>query len=72
MSASDVGTVARLRRELVAAQKRSDKLAMARAALPIGSSRARITTANARWSSAAEARDRAQKELDDALAGGSQ
>lgn len=35
----------------------------ARAALPPGSSRARVTTANARWSTACEARDRREAAL---------
>lgn len=50
--------------ELVAAWKAYDgaqhaslKAAAARAALPIGSSRARVTTAEARWAQNAERRD---------------
>jgi hypothetical protein len=39
------------------------KAAEARAALPPGSSRARVTTANARWARFAEARDRREREL---------
>jgi hypothetical protein len=42
------------------AQAASDKACEARQALPPGSSRARVTTANARWASAAEQRDKIQ------------
>lgn len=45
-------------RAYLAAEKASARAADARAALPIGASRARVTTANARWRSAAEERDR--------------
>jgi septal ring factor EnvC (AmiA/AmiB activator) len=62
--------VARLQRELAGAEKRSAKLAAARAALPPGSSRARVTTANARWARAAEYRDRVAAYLDKALVDG--
>lgn len=44
-------------RELDKAHRRSVKAADARHDLPPGSSRARVTTANARWARAAEARD---------------
>lgn len=50
--------VARLERELARAQAKSDKASEACRALPPGSTRARVTTANARWMRAAEARDR--------------
>ena len=56
--------VMRLTRELAAAQAASDKASRARAALPAGSSRAKVTTANARWARAAEHRDRIAAELD--------
>lgn len=46
-----------LNRSLRDARKKSAKAAEARAALPAGSSRARVTTANARWMRAAEHRD---------------
>ena len=36
----------------------SHKASLARQALPMGSSRAKVTTANARWTSHAEERDR--------------
>lgn len=45
-------------RAYLAAERASARAADARAALPIGSTRARVTTANARWKSAAEERDR--------------
>jgi hypothetical protein len=50
-------SIAQLRRELAAAERKSAKAAEARSSLPPGSSRARVTTANARWARAAEARD---------------
>lgn len=54
----------RLKKELVKAQTKSRKAAAARHALPPGSSRARVTTANARWANAAEARDRLQEQIE--------
>jgi hypothetical protein len=51
-------TLATVERELAAAQRASERAAQARAALPAGSSRARVTTANAKWMRAAEHRDR--------------
>jgi len=59
-----VKTVAQLERALAAAQAKSDRAMEARQRLAPGSSRARVTTANARWSIAAEARDRIAAELD--------
>jgi hypothetical protein len=53
-----------LERALQKAQAASDRASEARRALPPGSSRARVTTANARWMRAAEERDRVQKLLD--------
>ena len=47
----------------IAAAKKSAKCSEARGALPAGSTRARVTTANARWMRAAEERDRVEKEL---------
>lgn len=58
--------VRKLRRLLDAATAKSAKLAEARAALPAGSTRARVTTANARWARAAEARDLYARQLADA------
>lgn len=43
--------------------KASEKAFEARAAQPPGSSRAKVTTANARWMAYAEARDRREKQL---------
>jgi len=60
--------IARLRKSLAAAQKRSLQCAERRAALPAGSSRARVTTANANWARAAEHRDRIATLLELALA----
>jgi hypothetical protein len=57
----------KLRRELERLEKQSAKHAAARAALDAGTSRARVTTANARWARSAEARDLAAKNLADAL-----
>ena len=45
------------------AQAASERAMDARGALPPGSSRARVTTANARWASAAEHRDRVRDAL---------
>ena len=50
--------------ELYEAEVKSARLAEARAALPAGSSRARVTSANARWMRAAEHRDRLRAELE--------
>lgn len=47
-------------RALLDAQRASEKLADKRLAHPPGSTRARVTTANARWANAAEARDHAE------------
>jgi sirohydrochlorin ferrochelatase len=51
--------------ELTAAERKaqvaSERACMARGNLPAGSSRARVTTANARWARAAEERDRVQE-----------
>lgn len=55
-------------RALDAAQKASTKASDARSALPAGSSRARVTTANARWMRASEHRDRCEAALRAALA----
>lgn len=52
-------------RALAAAQRACDKRTAARAALPAGSSRARVTTANARWARACEQRDLCEKALRD-------
>lgn len=67
---SESKRIAKLRRELEQAQRKSDAACARRAALPIGTSRARITTANAKWMIAAEARDRADAALRAALADG--
>lgn len=48
---------------LVRAQEASWRCSDARAALPTGSSRAKVTSANARWARAAEDRDRAYAEF---------
>lgn len=57
-------TLVRLRADLEKAQKKSMKAAEARWRLPPGSARARVTTANARWAQAAEARDRIQEKIE--------
>lgn len=49
--------------DLESAEKATQKCTAARAALPAGSSRARVTTANARWMTAAEHRDRCEARL---------
>jgi hypothetical protein len=53
-------------REIIAwlkAYDASEKASQARAALPTGSSRPKVTTANARWTRLAEERDRLEKQL---------
>lgn len=52
-----------LARRLESAERAAIKTAVARAALPAGSSRARVTTANARWTRAAEHRGRCEAAL---------
>lgn len=59
--------ISKARAALARAQRASERAADARAALPMGSSRARVTTANARWRAAAEARDRAEAHLNSLL-----
>jgi hypothetical protein len=59
--------VRELRKALAKAQAASTKASEARAALPAGSTRARVTSANARWMRCAEERDRIQAELDKAI-----
>lgn len=54
-------------RALARAEQKSQQLAERRAALPPGSSRARVTSANARWARAAEHRDRCMTAASDAL-----
>lgn len=68
LTPADRPRIQRLQRELKAAQAKSDRLCRSRAALPPGSSRARVTTANARWARAAEARDRIAAQLDALMA----
>jgi len=60
-------TVAVIERELRAAEQKSLAASDRRRALPPGTSRSRVTTANARWISAAEERDRLRRELAAAL-----
>lgn len=61
-------TIADLEKKLAAAQAASLRWAYRRGALPAGSSRARVTTANANWARAAEHRDRIADLLDKARA----
>ena len=56
--------IARFERELAKADALSKKRCDARGALGAGSTRARITSANAAWMSAAEHRDRLAERLD--------
>lgn len=48
-------------RDLAAAEAKVERASETRRSLPPGSSRARVTTANARWSTACEQRDRVQR-----------
>lgn len=54
-----------LERLLQIAEDRAANAAEARQKLPAGTSRARVTSANARWASAAEERDRVRQQLED-------
>lgn len=54
-----------LQAEWVRAKDKSERLSLARAALPPGSSRARVTTANAKWKRAAEYRDLVAKRIEE-------
>ena len=58
--------IATLRKRLVAATKAAERASEARRALPPGSSRARVTTANARWAARCEERDRIMAQLEQA------
>lgn len=60
--------VAQLEKALERAQAASSKASEARAALPAGSSRKRVTSANARWMRKAEERDRIAAQLEQARA----
>lgn len=57
-----------LLREFVAAVVASHNAAEARRALPAGSSRAKVTTANSRWTAQSENRDRLAAQLPAELA----
>lgn len=63
MSGGLVTELDRLRKELASLEAKSAKLAAARASLPPGSTRARVTTANARWARAAEARETIRRHI---------
>jgi hypothetical protein len=65
-STENLARVAELEKKLAAAQKKSMEWAMRRGALPAGSTRARVTTANAEWARAAEHRDRIADALEQA------
>lgn len=54
----DLDRLIDLLRQYKAASTQSEKASAAREALPAGSSRAKVTTANARWARAAEERER--------------
>lgn len=60
--------LAKAEKALAKAQAESTKASEARFALPAGSSRARVTTANARWMSKSEHRDRCAREVEEARA----
>lgn len=61
-----MSTIHELEQLLDEAEQRSAKLASVRAALPPGSTRARVTTANAKWARAAEYRDLLRRQLQEA------
>jgi hypothetical protein len=54
-----------LRKELARAEADSARLCKQRAAMPPGSSRARVTTLNAKWARVAEYRDLIRARLED-------
>lgn len=58
-------------REYQRLARSSERWAARRASLPPGSSRARVTTANAKWAQAAEARDIREAQIRAALEGAS-
>lgn len=60
--------ITRLEKLLAKAEKDSKRCAAARGALGPDASRARMTTANAKWMRAAEFRDRIQSKFDEAKA----
>lgn|GEM_PF-2812699 len=59
--------IQKLERELAVAQQKSHKAMEARMRLKPGSTRARVTTANANWARAAEHRDFVKERLERAL-----
>lgn len=61
--ASNPRSVAQVRRELARLEQKVSAASTRRRNLPPGSSRARVTSANAKWSTACEARDRVLGEL---------
>lgn len=63
------GTTLEEIKTMVTNAKASEKAAEARSRLPAGSSRAKVTTANARWARAAEARDARERWLRDEYRG---
>jgi len=54
-----------LRRELARAEAKSEGLSAIRAAMPPGSSRASVTTANSRWARDAEYRDSVRARIEE-------
>lgn len=58
MTSTRFDTVLARAKALVDAERKSLKACDARGSLPAGSTRARVTTANANWARAAEQRDR--------------
>lgn len=62
-TATEPANAPALRRALAKANAESQRWAEKRSTLPAGSSRAKVTTANARWMSACEARDRVAQRL---------
>lgn len=61
--------IRKLERELARAEAASKRWSERRAALPAGSTRARVTTANAKWARAAEHRDRIAAQLEEVRRG---
>ena len=61
ITAESAAELAALIKKYIEAQKASERAMEARMKLAAGSTRARSTTANARWAQAAEGRDRLQE-----------
>ena len=69
MSETTLDCVLTLAKEMKRAERDVTRTSEARRRLPIGSTRARVTTANARWASACEERQRLWDEMESLVPG---